>query len=124
MILLDSSCWIEYFSGGSLVREIRKQIKKSKAIIVPTLIIFEVYRKIARMLTPEDALVIVAGLRTHTVVDLTEEIALSAADISIEHRIGMADSCVLATARHTDATLITLDNDFAAMADVKVLRRP
>lgn len=46
------------------------------------------------------------------VVDLTALLSLSAAHLSVEHRLPMADSIMLGTARTLDATLWTQDADF------------
>jgi toxin FitB len=63
-------------------------------------------------------------LAQHTVADLTQEVALSAADLSIAHKLPMADSFVLAHAQRASATLVTLDDDFAGLPGATVLRKP
>lgn len=64
-----------------------------------------------------------ALLSQNSVADLTSEIALTAADLSKEHKIGMADSIVLAHAQHVGGTLVTLDNDFSGMPGARVIRK-
>lgn len=64
-----------------------------------------------------------AALSQFEVIDLTRDIALLAADLSIHEKLAMADSVVLASARAQQATLVTLDNDFSAVSDVRVLRK-
>jgi predicted nucleic acid-binding protein len=56
------------------------------------------------------------------VVDLDATIALGAARISVELRIPMADSIMLATARHTQAVLWTQDADFEAIEGVRYVK--
>ena len=51
--------------------------------------------------------------------DLDAPLALIAARTSIEHRLPLADSVVLATARTHDAVLWTQDADFKGMAGVE-----
>jgi predicted nucleic acid-binding protein len=46
------------------------------------------------------------------VVLLDHEIALMAAEIRRRHKLGTADAVIYATALASDATLVTLDNDF------------
>jgi predicted nucleic acid-binding protein len=58
-----------------------------------------------------------------TVVDLDARLALSAARVSLESRLPMADSIVLATARVHDATLWTQDADFEGLAGVRYRAR-
>lgn len=123
MILIDSSGWIEYFTKGPLNLEIFREVHRGKTIIVPTIVLFEVYRKIMRTVSQEEGLSAVGSLKTFHVVDLTRDIALTAADLSVEHGLGMADSCILATAQSYNALLVTLDTDFSKIHGVKVLKR-
>lgn len=47
MILVDSSFWIEFFSGssyGKIIRETKEY--KERKFLVPTIIITEIYKKI------------------------------------------------------------------------------
>ncbi|MGE4233372.1 MAG: type II toxin-antitoxin system VapC family toxin [Bacteriovoracia bacterium] len=120
--LLDSSVWIEIFRKGPLSSLCKKELNSSSNILVPTLVIYEVYRKIAQTLSEDVALSAIALLSQHTVVDLNRDIALLAADISISHKLGMADSMILAHAKESHAKLISLDNDFSSISDAKVLR--
>jgi predicted nucleic acid-binding protein len=53
------------------------------------------------------------------VADLTAPISLSAARISVDHKIPMADSLILATARAHGAALWTQDADFDGITGVK-----
>ncbi len=121
-VLLDSSVWIEILGSGPLADVCTIELR-STTIIVPTLVIFEVYKKIATSISEDQALSAVALLSQHTVSDLTHEISLAAADLSIQHKLGMADSFILAHALHSDATLVTLDNDFAELPGVKIIRK-
>jgi predicted nucleic acid-binding protein len=121
-VLLDSSVWVEILSKGPLLNKCISEHKKARHIIVPTLVLFEVYRKIASSTSEDKALSAVAHMSQHDVIDLTRDIALTAADISIENKLGMADSIILASARTFSAKLVTIDNDFAQFKDVRVLR--
>ena len=120
--LLDSSVWIEILGSGPLLKACQKEMRAAKIIIVPTIICFEVYRKIARSTTEDKALSAIAIMTQHQVSELTQDIALSAGDISLQFRLGMADSLVLAHANKAGCTLVTLDNDFANIPGVRVLR--
>ncbi len=52
---------------------------------------------------------------------LTREIALLAADLSLQFKLGTADSLILAHANESGAVLVTLDNDFRGLPGVQVL---
>ncbi len=121
--LLDSSVWIEIFGSGPLLKSCQKELKSAGSIIVPSLVLFEVYKKIVCSTSEDYALSAVAVMSQHTIADLTQEIALSAADISIQNRLGMADSVILAHAQRSTAVLVTLDNDFSELQGVRVLRK-
>jgi toxin FitB len=122
-IVVDSSIWIEMLAEGANAGLCKKTLAAAKRVLVPTLVIFEVYQKIAKDVSEEDALAVVGELSRHEVVELDRHVALLAADLSLAHKLGMADSLVLAHARTAGATLVTLDNDFAQLASALVLRR-
>jgi len=58
-----------------------------------------------------------------TVVDLDRVTALEAARLSLLHRLPMADSVMLATARRHDAILWTQDADFEQLDGVRYFAR-
>jgi len=120
-VLLDSSAWIELLSQGPLAHRIEREVR-SVEVVVPTVVLFEVYRKVKRMSSEDRALSAVALMSSHEVVALDAEISLNAADLSIEHALAMADSVILAHACATGAQLLTLDNDFASLSQATVLR--
>ena len=51
-------------------------------------------------------------MRETTVADLTEEVALTAADLGLAHGLAMADAMMLAFARQYHAELVTTDAGF------------
>lgn len=121
-ILLDSSCWIEILSEGKRYKICEAEIKHASEIIVPTLVIYEVYRKIRTSLSEPTALKAIVILSKNSVHELSRDVALLAADISIEYQLPMADSIILAHSDSANAQLITLDKDFLNVPRVKVLQ--
>lgn len=121
-MLLDSSVWIEILGSGPLAELSKKELRTASSVVVPTVVLFEVYKKIVSSVGEDQALSAAALLSQHVLVDLTQEVALTAADLSLQHKLGMADSLVLAHAHHAGAVLVTLDNDFSELLGVKVLR--
>jgi len=120
--LLDSSVWIEIFNEGPFAKNCLKILKNADQVYVPTLVIFEVYKKITSVRSEDQALSAVATMSQFEVLDLTRETALSAADISLQKKLAMADSFVLAHAYQQGAAFFTLDNDFSGLSGVTVLR--
>lgn len=121
-MVVDSSVWIEIFSDGPLCRRCESELAKHEHIRVPALVIFEVYRKLRQHASEEEALEVAAFLRKHDVLDLDSDIALAAADLSLQHKLPMADSIVLAHATTLSEQLLTLDNDFSGIPGAKVIR--
>jgi predicted nucleic acid-binding protein len=122
-MLIDSSVWLEIFLDGRLNEVCRKAITQGgDTIIVSTLTYFEVYRKLCQKFTESKALEAIGALSAYQQIGIDQEVALTGADLSIEHQLGMADSLLLAQARQLKAPLITLDNDFAGIEGVRVLR--
>jgi len=119
MNLVDSSGWLEYFSDGPRASVFGKPLIDVEKLIVPTICLYEVF-KVALRERGEDAALQAAALMSNgTIVDLTSEIALQAAKISLELKIPTADSIVLATGQFYQATIWTQDSDFEKIRGVK-----
>jgi predicted nucleic acid-binding protein len=121
--VVDSSVWIEILNDAPLARSCLRAVRGAARVGVPTVVIFEVYKKILAAHSDHEALSAIATLSQYEILDLTREVSLSAADISIREKLAMADSIVLAHARAQPATLLTLDNDFAGIEGAQVVRR-
>jgi predicted nucleic acid-binding protein len=120
-MVVDSSVWIEILVGGPLAVACEKKISAGD-IRVPAMVLYEVYRKIKAKASEEKALEAIGALSSYEILNLTREVALLAADLSLELKLGMADSCMLAHARLLGVPLFTLDNDFASLSGVLILR--
>lgn len=118
MKVVDSSGWIEFFVDGPLADKYEECLSDPGKVITPTVVLYEVYKKIRSERTEEDALLAAAQMQKTQIIPLTESIALAAADISLEHRLAMADAMVYATALSHHAMLITSDADFARLPGV------
>lgn len=121
MNLVDSSGWLEYFSDGPNASSFEKPLTNPENLIVPTLCLYEVFKVVLRERDETDALQAVALMGQGNIVNLTSEIALEAARISLDYKLPMADSVVLATGRACDATIWTQDNDFKGIKGVKFI---
>jgi predicted nucleic acid-binding protein len=123
MNVIDSSAWLEYFANGPNARFFSKAIEDIPNLVVPSLTIFEVFKRVLQQRTEGDALQAIAVMRQGRVVDLDTQVALTAAKLSVDHRLPLADSVVLATARLSDAVLWTQDADFESLPMVQYRRR-
>lgn len=119
MNVVDSSGWLEYFADGSNAGRFAPPIQNTRELIVPTLSLYEVFKRVFQQRSETEALRAIALMQQGQVVDLNVTIALSAAKLSVELRIPMADSIMLATAREYRATLWTQDADFEGKKGVR-----
>jgi predicted nucleic acid-binding protein len=124
MNVIDSSGWLEYFIGGKNANFFAPVIEDTANVIVPTISIFEVFKRTLIDKNRDDALEAVAMMYDGKIVDLDREIALIAAELSFELKLPMADSIILATARANDAILWTQDVHFKGLAGVKYIKKP
>ena len=118
MILVDSFGWIEYLAGGQLAERYEEYLGNLAEVITPTIVLYEVYRKLRRERKEEETLLVVAQIMKTRMVPLTEEIALSAAEISLKHTLPMADAIVYATAMREACLVVTSDPHFQGLEDV------
>ena len=123
MNVVDSSAWIEFFTGGPNAKFFETPILNRAELVVPTIVLLEVYKHIRRHQGRDEALKAVAGMKQGETQDLDERFALHAAEIGVEHGLPLADSVILATARLHEAILWTQDSDFEGMDDVRFKRK-
>jgi toxin FitB len=122
MKVIDSSGWIELFMNGPLAEPYAEHLTDLGKIMTPTLVIYEVYKKLKKELGEEMALIASAQMEKTRIVPLSTAIAYRAADLSIQYRLATADSMVYATADLNDAQLITSDADFKDLPSVLFLQ--
>ncbi len=123
MNVVDSSAWLEYFSGGPHASAFAPAIEDVAALLVPSIVLLEVARRVMQQRGEDAALQIAAAMHQGSVVPLDSAIALLAARLGVQHRLPMADSVIYATAQRHDALLWTMDSDFSALDGVKYYRR-
>jgi len=123
MNVVDSSGWIEYFINGANADFFSTPIQDSENLIVPTICIYEVFKRVLLKLGDDRALKTIGQMSLTTVVDLDRSIAIQAAQISLETKLAMADSIILATARKYDATLWTQDEHFKNLEGVHYIEK-
>jgi predicted nucleic acid-binding protein len=124
MIVVDSSGWLEFLTDGPLAEEYSTRLRLPKNVATPTIVMYEVYKHSKRLRGEDGALDAVAAMQKTLIVPLNDELALVAADLSLEHKLPMADAIVLATARLLDAEVITSDSDFEDVPGVTYIPKP
>jgi toxin FitB len=121
--VVDSSGWLEYLADGPNADFFAKSILATADLVVPTLSLYEVFKRVLQQRGDNDALQAVALMQQGTLVELSASLALSAARISLNDKIPMADSIMLATARACGATLWSQDSDFENIAGVRYIMK-
>jgi predicted nucleic acid-binding protein len=119
MNVVDSSAWLEYFGGGGNAGFFAEAVENTGELIVPTICLYEVFKRILQQRSESDALHAVAVMQQGTVVAVDGSIALSAARISVDRQLPMADSMILAITKALNATLWTQDAHFQGMENVR-----
>ncbi len=120
-VVVDSSGWIEVFTGGGQAEYFLALMADERAMVVPAITIFEVFKWVLREHGEAQAVQAAAVMQCGQVVDLDSRLALAAAQLSHTLQLPMADSIILATARDHQARLHTMDSDFRGIADVEWL---
>ena len=119
MNVIDSSAWLEYFSGGPNAAHFAAAIEDPNQRLVPSITLLEVFKRIAQQRDESTALQYIALMQQGTVIDLDADLALRAAVLGQRHKLPLADSIIYATAQRANATVWTQDADFAGLSDVR-----
>jgi predicted nucleic acid-binding protein len=123
MNVVDSSGWLEYLADGSNADFFAPAIENTPDLVVPSLSLYEVFKRVLQQRGEGDALQAVAVMCQGRIIDLDMDLALSAARVSLEYKLPMADSVMLATAHICDATLWTQDADFEGVEGVRYISK-
>jgi len=123
MNIVDSSGWVEYFANGTNAKFFTPPVQDLDNLVVPSICLYEVFKRLTLDLGEENALQAVGVMSYGRIMELDRKIAIDAARISIERKLAMADSIILASAREYDATLWTQDAHFKGMEGVKYIEK-
>lgn len=121
--LVDSCGWLEYFADGPNAAFYAPPIERVEELIVPTICILEVFRKVFRERGEHTALQAAAAMEQGTIVPLDAPIALAAGRLGAERGLPLADSVILATAQAHKALIWTQDADFRKLDGVRYVDR-
>ncbi len=123
MNVVDSSGWLEYFADGPNAQQFARPIQATTTLVVPSVSLFEVFKRVMTQRGEDAALEAIALMRQGRAVPLDDVLALDGARLSVEHRLPLADSIILATALAHKATLWTQDADFANVPGVRYIAK-
>jgi len=123
MNIVDSTLWLEYFADTEAGDTIAEVIENTNELIVPTITIYEVFKKLLYERSEDDALYAIAHMKQGRIIELNDELSLSAARISKDHKIPMADSIIFATNLKYDCILWTQDKHFIKLKSVQYFEK-
>jgi len=124
MHIVDTSGWLEYFADSPQARHFAAAVEDTEHLLVPAVIVYEVFRKVALAFDENRALQAVGQLKQGRVVNVDEAIAIYAGKLSLEKKLPMADALIYATAVLHGATVYTQDAHFVGLAQVRYFRGP
>ena len=119
MNIIDTSCWIEYLMNTPIGISVAPSIENSAELMVPTITLYEVYKKLAMEKDDSYAMKIISYMKSGTVVALDSDLSILAAQISQKYKLPMADSIIFATAAKYSAILWTADKHFQNIPGVQ-----
>jgi len=119
MNIVDSSCWLEYFSASKVGDLVSGAIEDLESLIVPSITLYEVFKKIIIEKDEDSALIAVAHMKQGTVIDLDADLSIYSAKIGREYKLPMADSIIYATVKKHNCILWTQDKHFKELDCVK-----
>lgn len=118
-ICLDSSGWIEIAEGGKNAEAMAKALLPTHTVLSSVITLYEISKYLTREVGANKTQELLSFIRSHVVIELTEDLALQAAELSACHKLAMADSLIYATTIAHKATLWTQDADFEGLPHVK-----
>jgi predicted nucleic acid-binding protein len=123
LILIDSYGWLEYFLEGPLADKYAKYVEEAneESYVTPTIVVYEVYKRIRGIQGEQSALEAYAQITRTKIVEVTSQMALEAAEISLTTQLGMADSIVMATAKAFNAEILTNDKHLKGFKECKFM---
>ncbi len=118
MKLVDSCGWLEYLADSKNAEFFSKAINDFENLIIPTICITEVFKKVLKEKGENEALLIVSMMKQGNVINLDENIVLMAAKYGLDYKLPLADSIVYATGIKYKAEILTHDTDFKDLTGV------
>ena len=118
--VVDSSSWMEYLAGSAEAGRFADAIEDSKRLIVPAIVLYEVFRKVLRERGEQSALQVAGAMHAGNVVPVDAALAFDAA----RYALPMADSLIYATAQRHGAIIWTQDADFKGLPGVNYFPKP
>lgn len=119
MNVVDSSAWLSYFADDTNASIFAEPIEQQAELLVPSIIITEVFKNVLRQSGEEAALIVTAHMKQGKVIPLDSELAMDAATFGVQYKLPLADSIIFATAQKYAAVFWTQHKSFEALPNVR-----
>jgi len=123
MNLVDSCGWLEYLADGKNASFFAPAIENTEELLVPTLCILEVFKRVLQQRGEDAALQAAALMQQGQVIDLDSGTAVTAAKIGHDIKLPLADAVIVAAARIHHAIIWTQDSDLKDVEGVKFVKK-
>jgi toxin FitB len=121
MVVVDSCGWLEWFTDGMLASEYQVYLADQENLLVPAVVLYEVYKVLKREVGEEKALLAAGYMKNSPIIPIDETLALAAADTALQDGLAMADAIVAVTARAHNCIIVTSDSDLKNLPQVKFI---
>jgi predicted nucleic acid-binding protein len=121
--LVDSCGWLEYLADGPNAAFFAPAIENTDELLVPTLCILEVFKRVLQQRGEDAALQAAALMQQGRVIELDSVTAINAAKIGHETKLPLADAVIVATGRIQHAVIWTQDSDLKDVEGVKFVKK-
>ena len=120
---VDSSGWVEYLGDGPKADAYARFFKQGDALLLPTIIVYEVFKELLRErgISLAEQFFAQARQLADSTIMLDTDLAVPAARLSSETGLPMADAIIYATAHAVQAELITSDAHFSGLPGVTLI---
>jgi predicted nucleic acid-binding protein len=105
--------------GTEISVNVAPVIENPGELVVPTITLYEVYKKLLAEKGEDYALNVVSYMQTGRIIELNAGLSLAAARISRTHKLAMADSIIYATSLHYSAIIYSCDKHFKDLPQIR-----
>ncbi|WP_353569899.1 type II toxin-antitoxin system VapC family toxin [Candidatus Albibeggiatoa sp. nov. BB20] len=117
--IVDSCAWLAYFADEKNARIFAEPIEDIENLIVPSVVLTEVFKVIYRQTDENTALQAIAHIQQGEVIPLDNMLSIDAGFYGVQYKLPLADSIIYATSKKYNAIIWTQDNDFKGLENIK-----
>ncbi|MDD3982272.1 MAG: type II toxin-antitoxin system VapC family toxin, partial [Spirochaetales bacterium] len=103
--------------------EVASIIEDTGRLLVPSITIYEVFKKLLVELDEDKAIFAIAHMKQGHVVDLDTDLAIFSAKVGKDYKLAMADSIIYAITKKYNALLWTQDKHFKDLKSVRYFKK-